>query len=359
MTLPLEENLPLFDLSKLSAGQRVLCETLAGRGHEVLRSLATAYGKRTREKDIHISFLHSSTFNASAYSGHIDVHIASILLLKALFERLLSSTKVMRELPHSKSKTRTWTTPFISDLRNSASDSEFNIALDLSRQTVAMVLQDFCASFIMIHEVAHHASGHCRGVAHFFDQPRIHEFYGKTNSSTRGEYLLTAWEYDADLVAAVVLCQYIHHFLGCKKAPHLKRAFGFLDGNLARLVGLVTGSLSVMFIYLSQMKHRVQRSSYHPHPMVRTKYIAQVLLRRCATDYAIDGDAIYDWQMHYMGEFSEELRRIGLFKWKTLETILAQSSSKVDRISAVASRLRWSCEQWTWIPAAQWETLQR
>jgi len=231
------------------------------------------------------------------------------------------------------------------------------IHLDYKRHSVALILQDFCAWFIVLHEISHLICGHCRGTTHFFGEPQLQEFFGLELLLKRGRFLKTSWEYDADITASAILCQYIQHFHASGKNPHLLEAFQFLDGNLARLVGLVTASLFAMFVYLSQMEYRLNVKSYHPHPMLRTKYIAQALLRRAAADYDLDKDAIYEWQIEYMSQMAIELDRVGLFNWDDFDVEFSETDGQITKLSAIAARLRESCAKWSWFPLDRWETM--
>lgn len=95
------------------------------------------------------------------------------------------------------------------------------------------ILQDFCCSFVLLHEVAHVVCGHTRGALHFFGKPKVEEFFGIRDWLRRGRYLKTAWEYDADVVTASLLCQYIRHFIVSHKGPGVESAFRFVGANLA------------------------------------------------------------------------------------------------------------------------------
>jgi len=356
------DSLP-FDLSSLSDdSQRLLCESLVARGHEVFESIAAAYlGKRQRPP-VSITLRHSPLFNASAHvvgkHHFIDVNIATILLLQVLFQKLLSSSSVVPELSPSPDRMRNWKAPFIRDLGNSSVDAELEISLDPNRHSVAVVLQDFCAWFIVLHEISHLICGHCQGMRHFFGEPKMHEFFGIKLLLSRGRYLKTSWEYDADVTASAILSQYIHHFHTSKRNPELNAAFRFLDSNLAKLVGLVTSSLFAMFVYLSQMEYRLNVKSYHPHPMLRTKYIAQVLLRRTAADYGLDKDEIYEWQMDYMAQIAQEMDEIGLFEWDDFDVAFSNTDEEITRLSSIAGRLRGSCKDWSWFPIGRWEQMK-
>jgi hypothetical protein len=166
-----------FDLSSLSDdSQRLLCESLVARGHAVFESIAAAYlGKRQRPP-VSITLPHSPLFNASAHvvgkHHFIDINIATVLLLQVLFQKLLSSSSVVPELAPSPDRMRNRKAPFIRDLGNSSVDAELEISLDLNRHSVAVVLQDFCAWFIVLHEISHLICGHCQGMRHFLANRR-------------------------------------------------------------------------------------------------------------------------------------------------------------------------------------------
>jgi len=280
-----------------------------------------------------------------------------MLLSKVLFEKIFSSSKVLPELPFSDHSSSILSVPFVKNLSNPTLDSEFAISLTAPRRTVARVLQDFCSTFILLHEIAHVVCGHCPAHFHYFSEPKLQEFYGLELWLFRGRYLRRSWEYDADITAASILSQYIEHFHKTGKHPDIETAFQFLGGRFENLVGLVTAALFTMFAYLSQMEYRLGSKSYHPHPMLRTKYIAQALLRRCATDYALDPDEIYNWQIEYMSQMAQEMDALQLFDWNKFDANFVSTDSHITRLSSVAGRLRSSCEQWAWIPVSVWETL--
>ena len=350
-----------FDLKSLPELSRRTCESLSERCTEVVNSLASGYLKHSSVPNVRLFFRASPTFNASARSiqGHhqIDIHIATILLLNVLFERLLSSPLVIPGLSAPGTIYKPISVPFVKDLTNPAVDSDFTILLNPERRQVAWILHDFCATFILLHEIAHVASGHCRANTHYFSEPKLHEFFGLELWLFRGRYLKTSWEYDADLIAASILSQYVEHFHRTRKSPAIEHAFAFLGGSLENLLGLVTGSLFAMFAYLSQMNYRQDSRSYHPHPMLRIKYISQVLLRRMAADHAIDGNLAHRSQLDYMEQMSRELEVMHLFDGIRFDAQFVETDPEVDRLSRGANRLRRSCAAWSWLPLNVWETL--
>lgn len=356
-----ESDASVFDLSTLPEFSRRICESLGERCTEVTNSLASGYLNRSSVPDVRLFFKASPTFNASARhineEHQIDIHIATILLLNVLFERLLSSPIVIPHLQAPGDMSRPFSVPFVKDLTNPSVDSNFTILLNEERRHVAWILQDFCATFILLHEIAHVASGHCQANTHYFSEPNLHEFFGLELWLFRGRYLKTSWEYDADLIAASILSQYVGHFHRTRKSPAIEHAFAFLGGSLEHLLGLVAGSLFAMFAYLSQMNYHQKSRSYHPQPMLRIKYIAQVLLRRMAADHAIDGNVAHQWQLEYMEQMSRELEVMNLFDGIRFDAQFVDTDPEVDRISRVASRLRSSCTTWSWLPLDVWETL--
>lgn len=352
-----------FDLTTLGkSAQRSLCESLISRGIEALDSLAAAYLPDREKPQVEIRFTHSPLFNASiskVSEGHtIDIHIAIPLLLQALFGKLLSSPEVVPELPFIPQETSRWSAPFVRDLGAAMIDDELSINLDPNRQVVAQVMQDFCCWFVVLHEISHLVCGHAQGASHFFDEPKLQEFFGLEFLFKRGRYLKRSWEYDADVTAASLLVQYIQYFHESPaKNRNVNAAFQFLNGSPARLVGFVTGSLFAMFVYLSQMEYHLEVRSHHPHPMLRTKYIGQTLLRKAAADYGIDKDEIYEWQIEYMGQMAQEMEKMGLFNWDEFDASFSESDSHLDSLSGVAARLRKSCARWSWFPLDHWQSV--
>ena len=355
-------DLPIFDISNLSSPeQRRLCESLILRGDEVVGSLGAAYLRNHQIPKVKFAFRKSPFFNASAQKRRdgyfIDVHIASVLLLEVLFNKLLSSPQILPELANSLESPPRFKVPFITDLSSGVVDSEFVVALNARRQAVAYILQDFCIWFVLLHEICHVVCGHCRGVRHFFDESKIQEFFSIETLLMRGRFLRTSWEYDADITASSIFCQYVWHFHDSKKNPPLDSAFRFVEGNLPKLVGLVTASLFAMFIYLAQMEYQINVKSYHPNPMLRIKYIGQALLRKATANYALDRDEVYKWQIEFMAQVAQEMDELKLFDWDKFDADFSETDGRISKLASISRRLRNSCKSWSWFPIDRWEEM--
>lgn len=203
-----------FDVNSLPHSYlKDICKNILIRGKEAADSLISAYLTDSSSTSVNFLFQNSAKFNASAFSDNelhfIEINIGSMFLLDIFFKRFYSSTSIIPEVELKIDSIEKYELPFITNINDGFIDRKYEFELDDNRFYISYVMQDFCSTFIIMHELAHIICGHTFGCKTYFNINTVQEFFSINEVLFRGKYLRRAWEYDADITAGVLLSQYI------------------------------------------------------------------------------------------------------------------------------------------------------
>lgn len=354
-----------FDFSQLNdRNLKRLYEYIPSRCNEVIESFRAAYGKTSDYYQVSFQFVLSDHLNAEAGRQKdqyaVAIHTPTILLLRTLFESLLSFNYIIPEIGTgiAPDATDLRELPFILNLSQPATFQNVPITTDTRRQFAASMLADFCSSFILLHEVGHVILGHTESADHYFGRP-ITEFASWQDVGQKGQYLRQSYEYDADAVAGKLLVQYIADFIRViETRPDYTAIFGPLakDGYLIeRVTALIIMSLYVMFTYMAQAAKKLNKFASHPHPLHRSFYSKDIILKAMEQQGPIDIKRTLKFNQYYFDRFSDALQSLKLVPYPTMTSALTRDISKQTRlIGDRASKLRVFSEEWSWLPREDW-----
>ncbi len=354
-----------FDFSQLTDRTlKRLYEYIPSRGNEVIESFRSAYGKTSDYYQVSFQFVLSDHLNAEAGRQKdqyaIAIHTPTILLLRTLFESLFSFKYIVPEIgtgvPPDETDLREL--PFILNLSQPGNFQNVPITTDTRRQFAASMLADFCSSFILLHEVGHVILGHTESASHYFGSP-ITEFANWKTIGRKGQYLRQSYEYDADAVAGKLLVQYIADFIRViQTRPDYTAIFGPLDkeGHLVeRVTALIIISLYAMFTYMAQAAKKLNKFASHPHPLHRSFYSKDIILKAMEQQGPIDIQRTLKFNQHYFDRFSNALQALKLVPYPSMTSSLTHDISKQTRlIGERASKLRVFSDEWSWLPRGDW-----
>lgn len=347
-----------FDLNSLPYSYlKDICKNLHIRGEEAAGSLAKSYNADGTYGSVQFDYLNSPEFNAFARSGEqdhfVEVNIGCMFLLDVLLKRLFSSKHIVPEVPTKQESIERYKLPFIADIKKGKIDCGYEFELDDNRFFISYAMQDFCSTFIVMHELSHVICGHTRGCQLYFGAHEVNEFNPLLDFIYRGRYLRMAWEYDADITASVIISQYIIHFITASKGPHLEEAFAF--ASPAQKAGLIIASLFGMFAYMSRLKYARRLVSSHPHPLVRAQYVGDIIMYKISSKLGIPIDTIEEYKIEYIFQFCIALEEMDLFNWDKFSDKFEGTREPVLQLRSLAKRLRHFCDSWAWVPRTSWE----
>ena len=349
-----------FELEDLSdESLKIHYRNILQRGNETITSLAKAYRRNETALNIDVYYYDSRFFGVYAErkkTGYeLGISVATLPLLISLFQALFSCPFVLPEL-HSKRITRRYTVPFALDAKKGEINTNFAIRLTEQRALLSSLISDLCADFILLHEVGHIVCGHVESNARASGESFFAEFSGFRK---RGKYLKKAWEYEADVIACMLVVQRLDWLVkSSRKHPHLRDFFVFCKDQQdlrARLIALVNVSLFALFIYLNRLGLEFGKVAYHPPPLTRASYVKDFIARRAERDWGINIQSVETFQDEYLDQFLEALENISDFDCeKIFDDFEDQLEGSRKLTQKCFQRFRSYCAKWSWIPENAW-----
>jgi hypothetical protein len=358
--------LPTFDLHQLSSETvRGHYRNVLARIDEVAASFVAGYKPAGTAATLTARFVESPQFNASTWAEGdttvIGLSAAMIPLLSTLFSILLSDANVLPALPalsrrQVKQKRKAL---FSLDPLQPTALTEVTLALSEERAAAAHVLSDLCVSFIYLHEIGHVVCGHVGASQHFMGGDGLTEYVASKDTPQSQLWLRQYWEYQADAIAAALVPQYLDTLLTHADQRHQwirrlaigRRSKSSLPLHLAALSNM---SLAIMFHYLEGCRLEHAAEAAHPHPVVRSLYVKDILARQAATRWSCDPRKIGKLQYSYLEPFLFALAAIGLGSVRDWDVkVLSDMEKEVLEVSRGAER-REVARPWSWLPVEQW-----
>ena len=305
--------LPAFDLSQLSSETvRAHYRNVLARIDEVAASFIAGYKPAGTPATLTTRYVQSQEFNASTWiegdATVIGLSAAIIPLLSTLFSVLLSDANVLPALPAlSKRQVKQKRKALFSlDPLQPTVLTEVTLALSEERAAAAHVLSDLCVSFIYLHEIGHVVCGHVGATQHFTGGDGLTEYVESKGTAPSQLRLRQYWEYQADAIAAALIPQYLDTLLTHADRRHQwirslaagRRGKSLLPLHLAALSNM---SLAIMFHYLEGCRLEHAAEAAHPHPVVRSLYVKDILARQAVTRWGCDPRKIGKLQYEQWG----------------------------------------------------------
>jgi hypothetical protein len=159
---------------------------------------------------------------------------------------------------------------------------------DDARAVAASALTELACMFTVLHEVGHVACGHTRFSELRLSGEPVSEFFDLTGIFRRRRFLRQVWEMEADMIASMLLMQWI-------TGPEPNRVFlseafaiDASHGYEYDAIAAVLVALYVLFLYMNQRERATRRFRSHPPPLVRVTYAHNVLRLFAKHDLRLD-----------------------------------------------------------------------
>jgi len=347
--------LATFDpLSLQDVGIRKEFEFLERRAQEVSRSVLLAYDK---PKDA-IAFRYIDEREFNAYAGLsdrrylIELNAGVPFLNLLLFYGLMSNSQFLPGLDASGTAVSNFTVPFVIDPADFDRRAKWEVSCNAIRAFAAGTLADMCSTFVVLHEFGHVLCGHCQALRFFGGEDSIAELVAIKRSSVTNVERRRAWEGDADMVAAVLLSQFIEDLADdINLNSRTKEVFADPDGfHLENTTAIIVASLFVLFCYIEATRRNLDKSSTHPQPHVRALLIKNVLHLNLEERGTFDGDVFHRYLNVRLDDAMITLESLGLFDPKGYSYGFSRGIDReFARLKILQERYRSDCARWTWI----------
>jgi len=357
-----------FDTSKLHDNElKRYFASIMKTMKEVAFSIERGYGLPPHIKEIRPLFIEEKGFNAEADIidgiAYIAISASVPLLLRVLFDILLSDSEVFPQLPQEESNIKVrYEAPFIFNPRPPFERKQFNIGLTIERADAARILSDKCVKFIFLHEFGHMLCGHIETNRELNPDQPLFEFYGDTTESETYEGLRRYWEYQADCISADLLAQYIdttvNHAHGAQKwiSKLIPEHEHDTNGIVKHVTGMTIAALNVLFMYMDNCRFDANTRAYHPPVITRMMYIKDSLFTSVGERHNLSPHALSeDYYDLYVEPFIFAMDKSGFnaaelwneLHWDNADTVL-------DELTNDREKHRLRCRQWSWLNVDEW-----
>jgi hypothetical protein len=233
---------------------------------------------------------------------------------------------------------------------------------DNARALAASALTEIACIFCAFHEIAHLAGGHAAYASVHFAGEAVSEFYGWLQTRRRKRAALRrVWEFEADKLATVMLMNYLLN--GAPTQQHYRECFMLSSDGTAFLKELLAQALlavALLFRYLGQQRRKMDRRSFHPHPLVRSVCVHGTMRIVALHQFKVDiGDldkeldtAVYqveraftDWKTPHRASKYDESRL-----WEAVQEQILELENDHQRLQP-------TYQSGAWIPATYWRPL--
>lgn len=336
------------------AGLRTEFMHLALRARNVGRSLHQAYG--TNRLPFAFRYINGFEFNAyasadeSAYRIELNASVPLFSIL--LFSRLLSDPQMLPFLDGGGQKASAFYVPFVLDPADFRRRVDWNIELTAIRSFAAGTIADLCSTFVLCHEFGHVLGGHIEGLQHYYRDTRLAELVAVDPMVSADTTRRQAWEYEADLIAALLVVQFVDELVSDREVqPRTREVFSDEHGfHFEHTLAIAVVSLFCFFVYVQGMRLKLNKHSSHPHPHVRATYMKHALLRAAHARRPVNNEVFHRLLDIRLGEAMNSLELAGLFEPRRYtRRFMQQVDVELKRMNTLYSTHRDSCSAWRWI----------
>lgn len=359
---------PRFDVPALPETYLSFYQRLLGYGASAVDALRREYGASGAGEALDVFCTDERAFNAFAWTRHgshsIAFTAAAPCLLHFCFNHLLTHPYV---LPHVGSvegeQPRSFPNGIPLNLNTEAPLAEAVVLVpgisrpvDEPRAIAAAALTELAAMFTVLHEAGHLACGHTRySETHFAGEP-VSEFLGLESLLFRRRFLRQVWELEADMIAAMLLMNYL--FGGEPTREFYSEAFGIGGGRRYEheIVAAAVAALYTLFLYMNQAEKGDRRaiSRSHPPPLVRISYIHNLLRLHAHHDFGIS--------LRELDVRADESLRQVTDTWQELGMVYPDyPGDPLDYFSMLLQkrrRLARFYQDFAWVPERVWRTAE-
>ena len=349
-----------FDLNVLTNDAiKSRYQTLLKQGLETLDSLNKGYRKDNDDLKVDAFYYDSTSLNAfvdkEGPEYRLGISIAALPLLTILFDKLLGLSYVIPELTATATPV-VYEIPFALDVSKGELDTRFDIKLSDERALMSSLLSTLCLDFIVLHEVGHIACGHAEGYFQITGRKQLSEH---SRVQTWNTYLRKSWEFEADVIASMLIVQYLNNVVELSQQEgNWRQLFSFCrdESELrCRLVALLNVALFTLFAYLNRLCLEFKFYHFHPSPMIRAYYIAEYVAGRAKRDWDIDVALFEKFQDEYLDQFLQALESISAFDCETITDDFEERIANTKKLLQRGfRRFRPHYEKWSWIPTEVW-----
>ncbi|OIN57148.1 hypothetical protein [Arsenicibacter rosenii] len=353
-----------FDPTQLAdESLRRLYEYQIIRVNEIYSSFVNHYLPQKTQRTHVFDYFVDTNLNASTGTrlgkDYIRVSSPTIYLLRSFFDHLLADDRFLSEISPSTVQIDIGTTRtpnLIIDPEDVTKVREGNLSTDQNRLLFSTTMADLCMTFISCHEVGHIVYGHTRYTRLFFKEDCLN-FFDFWKRPKRID-INHAMEYDADLLAATLIVQYLEdvYRAAFKYARHAEVYAGLIKkGKLLEDITIFCILfIYALFVYLSN--GAPDQDSTHPQPLVRALYIKDVMLAQMGRRHPnLDMAYLLDAMPRYWDEFDQQLGQLGFYQPESvLEKITELIDEKNNVLGKKASTIRPLWQKYSWIPSDDW-----
>ena len=323
------------------------------RGQAIADAAVATY--RPNGNKIEVSYVSEQAFNAYArpkdQSYAIEIDSSIVLFNLILFSKLMTDSQMLPYLGEAKQLESDYQLPFIIDPIDFDERANWKIELDKIRSFAAGTMADICSTFVICHEVGHVMSGHIEGLQAYEGKDVIAEMASFVSMPQKTKERRKAWEADADSIACGLLINFIAElFEDTRKNPRTAKMFGADEQALANILAISLSALFAFFCYVRGVRNHLNLSGHHPHPMVRSYHVRDMLLAHAFNRWDIDQDQLLEILDLRFGETLDCLNKIGLFDGRIYtEAYMDEVEADLAHLGALQARYRSTCRQWAWI----------
>jgi hypothetical protein len=310
----------------------------------------------TTRAPVKMYFIDEEAFNAYASSDD-DCYILELgkpvpLFLLILFERILSDPRLFPWLPTTGEIVTDYEVAFIFDPADFAGREKWKINLTELRSFTAGILADITVAFVQMHELGHVMCGHIEANRHLTGRRAMVEMVAEQPPSRLQVERERAWEADADAVAASFLVRYLTELVEQTEQNNLAAlAFGGGKQTIEHVLSVTVVALYAMFSYFRGARYRIGKRSSHPHPLVRSFYVKDMLITAARREWTLDLEVLGELIDQRLDEMLIALEAVGLSKNHLFnDRYLSRTEKEVAYIMDIRAKHRRSCLQWAWFP---------
>lgn len=209
----------------------------------------------------------------------------------------------------------------------------------------------------MLHEIGHIVCGHVEASKKYFKTRTILEFRTLKEWLHRGRYMRLAFERDADMIAAILITQYILQLLDkIRIEKKYSEAFKGVNGNVEELLGLIIGSIYALNVYMHGASNASDWAKMgHPHPVIRSLYIKDAIIKKVGEHQPVDNEKVANHTMNYFDLYYDALFDLEIHNHKLEKHSFSKNIKKeLHYIGYLSSRFRKFSHKWSWLPKDEW-----
>ena len=343
----------LFDISRIeNETVRVLYKRALQRRDYIAASVKDGSG--AQRASIRMGFVDENAFNAYARIAEnayvLELAQSVPLLLLLLFEKLLSDPQLFPWIDAAGPTFEKYAVRFIVDPADFAGRAAWEVKLTEHRSYAAGTLADIMVAFIQMHELGHVLCGHVDANRRLTGSLSIAELIEVERVSRGRRERERAWEVDADAVAVTFVADHIADIVrGARETDLAREVFDHSSHRIEHVTSIVIVSLWAMFAYVRGARYRLRKHGSHPHPLVRTYYMRDMLITAIRRKMAVDVAVLLALIDTRLEEMLVALQALGLSNNHLFDDrYVSRVEREVQRIVSVCDKHRKVCGPWAW-----------